>query len=224
MSSHLMILCRGYSDQLSGLSGSLILLVGFLASFPFGALAMKTGRLALITKFCGLMSILSMSLLAYFMNTPNMGPAIVVSCIFMGIFSLGCYPLALELVVECTYPVDQVRICNQRVNIFNKWLIFSGHWHSSDLLVQFHPGSVFDADGERPWIAFDWRWNEDSILRRTRWSWPPAAQELHRLFVLHHRIHVFFHRDFHWLLQDWNEEDQSRRAPQSLKPKQCNDD
>jgi FLVCR family MFS transporter 7 len=25
----------------------------------------------------------------------------------MGIFALGVYPLALELIVECTYPVDQ---------------------------------------------------------------------------------------------------------------------
>jgi hypothetical protein len=29
------------------------------------------------------------------------------SCAFMGIFALGVYPLALELIVECTYPVDQ---------------------------------------------------------------------------------------------------------------------
>ena len=38
----LQILCaRGYSDQLSGMSNSLILLVGTLASFPFGVLAYK---------------------------------------------------------------------------------------------------------------------------------------------------------------------------------------
>ena len=36
------VLCaRGYSDQLSGMSNSLILLVGTLASFPFGVLAYK---------------------------------------------------------------------------------------------------------------------------------------------------------------------------------------
>ena len=39
---HPQILCaRGYSDQLSGMSNSLILLVGTLASFPFGVLAYK---------------------------------------------------------------------------------------------------------------------------------------------------------------------------------------
>ena len=39
---HPQILCaRGYSDQLSGMSNSLILLVGTMASFPFGVLAYK---------------------------------------------------------------------------------------------------------------------------------------------------------------------------------------
>ena len=36
-----------------------------------------------------------------------MGPAIVICCALLGVFALGVYPLALELVVECTYPVDQ---------------------------------------------------------------------------------------------------------------------
>ena len=55
------------------------------------------------------MSIVSMCMLAYFMRVPDMGVAIVVTCILLGTFALGCYPLALELVVEATYPVDQVR-------------------------------------------------------------------------------------------------------------------
>ena len=45
------ILCaRGYTDQLSGLSGALILLCGFFASFGFGVLAYKTKRLILILR------------------------------------------------------------------------------------------------------------------------------------------------------------------------------
>jgi len=47
--------------------------------------------------------------MAYFLRRPDSGVAIVASCAALGVFALGCYPLALELVVECTYPVDQVK-------------------------------------------------------------------------------------------------------------------
>ena len=39
---------------------------------------------------------------------PNQGAAIAVCCALIGFFALGVYPLGLELIVECTYPVDQV--------------------------------------------------------------------------------------------------------------------
>ena len=72
-----------------------------------GLLAYKTGRPVLICKISSLFVIGSMISLAYFMCVPDQGLAIVFSCAFMGIFALGVYPLALELIVECTYPVDQ---------------------------------------------------------------------------------------------------------------------
>jgi cyanate permease len=103
------ILCsRGYTDQLSGLSGSLILLCGTLASFPFGYLAYKTRKPTLICKACGIVVIISLVMMGYFMRVHDQSLAIVFSCILLGIFALGPYPLALELIVECTYPVDQV--------------------------------------------------------------------------------------------------------------------
>ena len=102
------ILCaRGYTDQLSGLSGALILLCGFFASFGFGVLAYKTKRLILILRSAGVVSILAMVLMAYFFRQPNSSAAIIASCALLGTAALGVYPLALELVVECTYPVDQ---------------------------------------------------------------------------------------------------------------------
>lgn len=102
------ILCsRGYTDQLSGLSGSLILLCGFLASFPFGLIAHKTGKYTLLCKLSGFIVITSLVMIGYFMRVPDQGVAIVFSCVLLGIFALGPYPLALELIVECTYPIDQ---------------------------------------------------------------------------------------------------------------------
>ena len=105
------ILCsRGYSDVIAGVSGSLILFMGFVASFPMGLIAYKTKKPVLMTKLCGFVVITSLVLIGVFMRMPDQEAAIIVSCSLLGIFALGSYPLALELIVECTYPVDQV--CN----------------------------------------------------------------------------------------------------------------
>ena len=108
------ILCsRGYSDVIAGISGSLILFMGFVASFPMGLIAYKTKKPVLMTKLSGFVVITSLVLIGVFMRMPDQEAAIIVSCSLLGIFALGSYPLALELVVECTYPVDQV--CNNTV-------------------------------------------------------------------------------------------------------------
>ena len=71
------ILCaQGYSDQLSGLSGSLVLLCGTLASFPMGLLSYKTGQPIMICKINSLFVIGSMISLGYFMCVPDQGLAI----------------------------------------------------------------------------------------------------------------------------------------------------
>ena len=72
-----------------------------------------------LSQICGGFSIASMALLAYFLRQPDAGAAIVTSCVALGVFALGVYPLALELVVECTYPLDQV----SRENFFSQQLI-----------------------------------------------------------------------------------------------------
>ena len=46
-------------------------------------------------------------LLGYFLRVPYQGGFILGTCICLGIFALGVYPTALELIVECTYPLDQ---------------------------------------------------------------------------------------------------------------------
>lgn len=48
-----------------------------------------------------------MGLMSYFMRLPDVEVAIIFSCSLLGIAALGCYPIALELVVECTFPIDQ---------------------------------------------------------------------------------------------------------------------
>ena len=38
---------------------------------------------------------------------PFMNSWVIVTCILLGVFSLGIYPIMLELSVECTYPLDE---------------------------------------------------------------------------------------------------------------------
>lgn len=102
------ILCSsGYSDQLSGVAGALILFSGFLSSFVFGIIAYKTKQLVLICRIACIIGIIAMILIAYFFRVPDNPIPILISCCLLGAAALGVYPLGLELVVECTYPIDQ---------------------------------------------------------------------------------------------------------------------
>ena len=49
-----MLCSRGYSDQLAGLSASMILIAGFLAAFPLGYISMKVHntRIMVILLYC----------------------------------------------------------------------------------------------------------------------------------------------------------------------------
>jgi len=102
------IMCsRGYSDQLSGLAGAMILTSAAVASLPINLLAYKSGRSSLVCKLFIAVGLFGVIGNAYFMRLPDHGAYIVVSCVLMGGFAVGAYAVALELVVECTYPVDQ---------------------------------------------------------------------------------------------------------------------
>ena len=87
--------------------------LGSIATIPMGVISYKTKKPVLVTKLCVVGIILSLGLLNYFIRFQNESGwnkfAIIISCISLGVFALGSYPLALELVVECTYPVDQVQ-------------------------------------------------------------------------------------------------------------------
>ena len=50
----------------------------------------------------------SSEFIIFFIEFSMQGVAIAIVCGLIGFFALGVYPLGLELIVECTYPVDQV--------------------------------------------------------------------------------------------------------------------
>ena len=49
-----------------------------------------------------------MILINYFIQLENEELAIILSCVPLGISLIGLYPITLDLLVECTYPIDQV--------------------------------------------------------------------------------------------------------------------
>ena len=102
------ILCsRGYSDTLAGLSAAFIIIAGFVVSFPIGYLSMKSGKLITISKVACLPSVLILGLAVWMFVQPGQDVWVVVTCVLLGVFSLGIYPVMLELSVECTYPLDE---------------------------------------------------------------------------------------------------------------------
>ena len=104
-----MLCARGYSDELSGLAAALIFACAALSSMPIGLLAYKMGphRTTLICKSFIAIGLTGVASMAYFMRYSDQTAAIIISCIVTGAFAAGAYPIALELVVECTYPIDQ---------------------------------------------------------------------------------------------------------------------
>ena len=104
-----MLCARGYSDELSGLTTALIFAFAVICSMPISLLTLKSGnqRTSLIYKSFIAVGLLGVVGLAYFMRFPHQTVGIIISSIVTGSFAVGAYPIALELVVECTYPIDQ---------------------------------------------------------------------------------------------------------------------
>ena len=61
----------------------------------------------MISKIACLPVVLILGLSVWMFTQPFMDAWVIVTCIFIGIFSLGIYPVMLELSVECTYPLDE---------------------------------------------------------------------------------------------------------------------
>ena len=98
---------RGYSDTLSGLCGSLLLGTGFIGAILFGILVEKTGKMTLIAKILGGLTTLTSIGFCFFLQYPDYGWGVILTSVMFGILGFGMYPLALELSVEATYPVDE---------------------------------------------------------------------------------------------------------------------
>merc|ERR1719507_1566413 len=61
----------------------------------------------LISKIACLPSVLMLGVAVWMFVQPSLEVWVVLTCILLGVFSLGIYPVMLELSVECTYPLDE---------------------------------------------------------------------------------------------------------------------
>merc|ERR1719430_2522003 len=67
---------------------------------------------------------------------PGQDVWVVVTCVLLGVFSLGIYPVMLELSVECTYPLDEsvvTGLCYLSSALQGSVLMFSENWFHAPL-------------------------------------------------------------------------------------------
>lgn len=125
------ILCsRGYSDTIAGVSAALIIISGFVASFPIGYASMKSGKLILISKAACVPAVVVLGVSVWMFLQPFMEELMIVTCVFLGVFSLGIYPVMLELSVEATYPLDES--------------VVTGLCYLSSAIQVLGPGRIFE--------------------------------------------------------------------------------
>ena len=102
------VLCsRGYSDSLAGLAAALIIISGFLASFPLGYAALRSGKLVLVSKAACVPAVAVLAASVWVFGQAGRGELVVAACVVLGVCSLGIYPVMLELSVEATWPLDE---------------------------------------------------------------------------------------------------------------------
>merc|ERR1719325_506738 len=95
------IMCSvGYSDEIAGLTCTVVIIVGAIGTVGLGVLAEKTRKIVEITKLCCLGNIICVIIMSY----------LLLSAGFLGFFAIGVFPLALEVAVEATFPADQATV------------------------------------------------------------------------------------------------------------------
>lgn len=94
----------GYTDDDAGLFGACLIIAGIIGAGICGAVVDKTKKHALLLKaFTPLVGLAYVAFI--FAVRKDFFAWICVVCVFIGFLSFGLLPVALELGVECTYPI-----------------------------------------------------------------------------------------------------------------------
>ncbi|XP_033614790.1 solute carrier family 49 member A3 isoform X4 [Fukomys damarensis] len=102
------ILCAsGYSNEFSGLCGALFIVFGILGALILGLYVDRTKHFTEATKI-GL-CLASLACVAFSLVAQLQGQAIALAaiCSLLGLFGFAVAPVAMELAVECSFPVGE---------------------------------------------------------------------------------------------------------------------
>uniref|UniRef100_A0A8C8IKK1 Major facilitator superfamily (MFS) profile domain-containing protein n=1 Tax=Oncorhynchus tshawytscha TaxID=74940 RepID=A0A8C8IKK1_ONCTS len=102
------IMCvRGYTNDFAGLCGGLFIVFGIVGAGFLGLYVDKTKKFTEVTKVNMSLSALGCIAFSVVSQMRNQGIAVAVACSLFGFFGFSIYPVAMELSVECSYPVGE---------------------------------------------------------------------------------------------------------------------
>ncbi|XP_047442009.1 solute carrier family 49 member A3 [Mugil cephalus] len=102
------ILCvQGYTNDFAGLCGALFIVFGIVGAGALGFYVDKTKKFIEVTKIN--LSFTALACIAFSVVSLMRGQkaAVAVVCSLFGFFGFSIYPVAMELSVECSYPVGE---------------------------------------------------------------------------------------------------------------------
>ncbi|XP_067313219.1 solute carrier family 49 member A3 isoform X2 [Pseudorasbora parva] len=102
------ILCvKGYSNDFAGLCGAVSIVFGVLGAFLLGLYVDKTKNFTEVTKINMCLTSVGCSVFAVVSQLSEQKFIIGAVCTWFGLFGYSVYPIAMELGVECSYPVGE---------------------------------------------------------------------------------------------------------------------
>ncbi|XP_018615042.1 solute carrier family 49 member A3 isoform X1 [Scleropages formosus] len=102
------ILCvKGYTDDFAGLCGALFIFCGVLGAAIVGLCVDRTKQFTEATKVNMSLSALALTAFAVVSQMQDQRVAVATVCSLLGFFGFAVYPIAMELSVECSYPVGE---------------------------------------------------------------------------------------------------------------------
>ncbi|XP_027029363.1 solute carrier family 49 member A3 [Tachysurus fulvidraco] len=102
------ILCvKGYANDFAGLCGALFIVFGVLGAAILGYIVDKTKLFTECLKISMCLTSLACTMFAVVSQLRDQKIVIGLVCAFFGLFGFATYPVAMELSVECSYPVGE---------------------------------------------------------------------------------------------------------------------
>ncbi|CAN9493201.1 unnamed protein product [Ophioblennius macclurei] len=100
------VLCvQGYANDFAGLCGALFIVFGIVGAGVLGIYVDKTRKFTEITKVNMSLSALACVAFSVVSLMPQQEVGVAAVCSLFGLLGFSIYPVAMELAVECTYPV-----------------------------------------------------------------------------------------------------------------------